>query len=179
MCTDCTDCKRPIAQWQLCFLKLSWLPSYIGVTLSLTFTFILSPISIYFGVKREMYSIQIPVIAWGFVTPCFLLYHAVHSLLDFESCNLNSGTLSDIFEIDNDYAALMFTLLAVGVIFVRSLVIIVCIITTIHFQRGLKDVFAGRDTSSIFEKHEEMSRIQALLDLDDDDESDDSDHDVR
>lgn len=149
------------------------------MVLSLTFILILSPLSIYLGVKREMYSIQISVIAWGLVTPCFLVYHAVHSLLDFEACNLNSGTLGDIFEIDNDYAALMFALLAVGAVFVRSLVVIVCIITTIHFQRGLKDVFTGRDTSSTFEKHEEMSRIQALLDLDDDDESDDSDHDVR
>eukprot|EP01080_Neovahlkampfia_damariscottae_P004824 gene4824-8410_t len=107
-------------------------------SIELVLTVILAPISIYFGVRRELKIIQIPYMLWNFVLPI----HAVYQIVVIWA--IGDPLINPYYE-DPLEAKILITLFCLVFLVIRLSMIFIGIWVVRNFGYGLKDKVYGKD----------------------------------
>ncbi|EFC46069.1 predicted protein [Naegleria gruberi] len=138
----------------LFWLKFDWIPwSHLGLSFGYVFSILLIPISIYLGLKKEWYIVQIFVILFDLVLPIYLIYKLIEAWIKKDEI-INEDSVLEKLDI-----MVIMTIITTFAVIVRILVIIFAIICTVNFRKGLKRIFE-RDFINIKKRIFKLLRIK-------------------
>jgi hypothetical protein len=138
-----------------------WWYSYLGFATALITSVIAAPVSVYIGCKREYISIQIGFIVFILLLPIYLIYKVVDIWTDELALRKPNGYI-----IDEKELKWILTTLALSAVIWRLCVMVIAIVVTCNFRKGLRKIFESEESFLMkygFIKKNKRSLAETLL----------------